>query len=73
MGWSFLALKLQCGLWLKEVLHGEGACGYQFVSVDMASVNMHCRSDTRESGRWGPRDPGVMLGQDQGVGLRLGD
>lgn len=73
MGWSFLALKLQCGFWLTEMLNEEGACSSQCPRVGIASVNMQCRPDSRESGRWGPGDPGVGLGRDQEVGLRLED
>lgn len=35
----------------------------------MAPVNM---LDTRESGRWGSRNPGVGLGQDQRGGIKVG-
>lgn len=61
MGWSFLALKLQCGFWLTEMLNGEGACSYQCPRVGIASVNMQCRPEGQEDGELGIQE----LGWDQ--------
>lgn len=55
MGWSFPAIKLRCGFWLRVTLDGEGAGGYPCLRMGMASVSMQFRPGTRESKRYGSR------------------